>query len=76
MVLYSFYFTSKGCKLSGVPMRFDCACDAAAVAKAKEIASTALNKRDGVEILQHERLVGSVPTALATWSLRRRVWSA
>lgn len=47
---YTFYFTSRGYHLTGVAMNFECADDAAAFKKAKEIISTASNKSDGIEI--------------------------
>ncbi|MET0515322.1 MAG: hypothetical protein ABW047_08370 [Nitrospiraceae bacterium] len=61
MPVYRLYFTTHTHQLTGVPMRFECADDAAALIRAAEIARTATNKANGIEVWESRRLVGRVP---------------
>jgi hypothetical protein len=61
MPTYRFYFTTNDNHLTGVPMRLECADDAAALVKAGETARTATNKANGINVWELNRLVGRVP---------------
>jgi hypothetical protein len=61
MPVYRLYFTTNTHQLTGVPMRFECPDDAAALIRAADIARTAANKANGIEVWESRRLVGRVP---------------
>jgi hypothetical protein len=61
MPAYRFYFTTNNNHLTGVPMRWECADDAAALVKAGEMARTERSKANGIEVWKLNRLVGRVP---------------
>ena len=61
MAVYRLYFTTNSRQLTGVPMRFECADDAAALIRAVDIARTAAKRANGVEVWESRRLVGRVP---------------
>jgi hypothetical protein len=61
MPSYRFYFTTKINRLVGVPQRHDCADDAQAMIKARELIDKAPPQGAGVEVWEGNRLVGRIP---------------
>ncbi len=62
MPAYRFYYTANINRPVGVPQRLDCADDAQAMIKARELVDHAPPQGSGVEVWEGNRLVGRVPT--------------
>jgi len=61
MPSYRFYFTAKINRPVGVPQRLECADDAQAMIKAREMVDKAPPHGSGVEVWEGNRLVGRIP---------------
>jgi hypothetical protein len=61
MPSYRFYFTAKINRPVGVPQRLECADDAQAMIKARELADKAPPQGSGIEVWEGNRLVGRIP---------------